>query len=534
MSERLKADTYPMDASSGRSGRANSTRRDFLKRSAVAVTAPAMIRRQDEGDQRNTQREHAQNPPNILIIIADQFRWDFVSAYGLNPMNVTPHIDSIARRGVAFQHAVTNQPWCSPSRACLLTGQYATQHGVWRLGPGLRPGTTTLATELRNHGYTTNYIGKWHLSPNSSDKPETFGFVSPEYRGGFLDLWEASNILEVTSHPYEGNMWNADGTVLHFQDTYRVDYLTQRAVSFLRQEHHRPFLLVVSQLEPHEQNDMNRPVPPRQYEGKYINGFVPEDLRFFPGMWQQLLPDYYGAIKAIDDSVGVLLKALSEQHLDDNTIVVMLSDHANHFLTRTYAEWKCTPHDSSIRIPLLIQGPGFDQSRMVPEIVSMVDIAPTLLDAVGLKIPDSIQGRSFFPLMRSREAQAVWRNEALIQFSGSAIGRALRTHEWLYCVVDPEKSGEDAPNSGKYQEYQIYNLAADPHQLVNFVGRRERGDWDEFSARTGADELRERLKTRLIEAGEDKPVITQILGKQVAVPGQSNPIIIPPPHGLYP
>ena len=225
---------------------------------------------------------------------------------------------------------------------------------------------------------------------------------------------------------------------------------------------------------------------------------------------------------------------MSEQHLDDNTIVVMLSDHANHFLTRTYAEWKCTPHDSSIRIPLLIQGPGFDQSRMVPEIVSMVDIAPTLLDAVGLKIPDSMQGRSFFPLMNSREAQAAWRNEAFIQFSGSAIGRAIRTPEWMYCAIDPDHSGEDAPNSARYQEYQIYNLAADPHQLLNFVGRRESGNWDEFSMRTAADELRHRLRERLIEAGEDQPVITQILGRQVSVPGQPNPIIIPPPHGLYP
>lgn len=472
--------------------------------------------------------------PNILIIISDQFRWDYVGVYGLNPMGITPNIDSIARRGVGFQNTFTNQPWCSPSRACLMTGQYATRHGVWKLGPGLRPDAVTLATVLRSHGYSANYIGKWHLSPNSLDIPKTLGWVPPEYRGGFLDLWEASNILELTSHPYEGDIWNADGTVMHYEDTYRIDYLTQRAVRFLSQEHERPFLLVVSHIEPHEQNDMKRPVPPRQYEGKYVNGFVPQDLRFFPGMWQQLMPDYYGAIKAIDDSVGTLLKTLTEQHLADNTIVVMLSDHANHFLTRTYAEWKCTPHDSSIRIPLLIQGPGFDESRMIPEIVSMVDIAPSLLDAAGVPVPDSMQGRSFFPLVGSREAQNSWRNEAFIQFSGSAIGRAIRTPDWLYCAVDPGRSGHEYPNSATYQEYQIYDLAADPHQLRNFVSRREWGDWDEFSRRTAANELRERLRSRIAEAGEGEQVVSQVVGKQVVVPGQPNPTISPPPHGLYP
>ena len=533
MTDHLNKNPNADDALSGCSEPRQPTRRDFFKRSAAAVSASAMAIGEASGTNYDAPQEQTRKPPNILIIISDQFRWDYVGAYGLNPMNLTPNIDSIARRGVAFQNAVTNQPWCSPSRACLLTGQYANTHGVWRLGPGLRPDTGTLATELRSRGYTANYIGKWHLSPNSSEKPESFGWVPQENRGGFLDLWEASNVLEVTSHPYEGNMWSADGSVMHFRDIYRVDYLTERAVRFLRQPHDKPFLLVVSQLEPHEQNDMDRPVPPRQYEGKYVNGFVPADLRFFPGMWQQLMADYYGAIKAIDDSVGVIFKTLSEQHLTDNTIVVMLSDHANHFLTRTYAEWKCTPHDSSIRIPLLIQGPGFDHARMIPEVVSMVDIAPTLLDAAGFRIPDSMQGRSFFPLLSSQQAQKEWRNEAFIQFSGSAIGRALRTPEWMYCAVDPGKSGDDAPNSDTYQEYQMYNLAADPHQLLNFIGRRESGNWDDFSSRTATDELRERLRKRIIEAGEENPVTTQLIGKQVVVPGRK-PTINPPPHGLYP
>ena len=527
--------------STGRPGAKATTRREFLKRSAATAAVPAMAFNAQAGKAEGAaQRNQPGKPPNILIVIADQFRWDCVGAYGLNPMGVTPNLDSIARRGAAFQNAVTNQPWCSPSRACLFTGQYGTRNGVWELGPGLRTDATTLATVLRSQGYTTNYIGKWHLAPHTANSQEVdplgsngLGYVPPRYRGGFLDLWQAANVLELTTHPYEGNLWDADGKVIHYEGTYRVDYLTQLAVQFLKQKHEKPFLLVVSQLEPHEQNDADRPVPPKKYAGKYVNPFVPQDLKALPGMWQELLPDYYGGIKAIDDSVGVLLKTLSEQGLSENTIVVMLSDHGNHFLTRTYAEWKCTPHDSSIHIPLLVQGPGFDGLGMIPDVVSMVDISPSLLDAVGVKIPDSMQGRSFMPVLRSPEGRSSWRQEAFIQFAASAIGRALRTDKWTYCAIDPNQDGMAAPNSSTYQEYLAYDLQTDPHQLINLVGRRETGNWDDFSNRSGVDELRERLKSRIVEAGEDKPVVTQVEGRQVVVPGQSDPTVNPPPYGLY-
>lgn len=530
-----------MSDSKGQRKGSSATRREFLKQSAATAALPAMAWNvQAENANSEGQESRPRRPPNILIVIADQFRWDCVGAYGLNPMGVTPNIDSIAWRGAAFQNAVTNQPWCSPSRACLFTGQYGTKHGIWHLGPGLRRDATTLATVLRSHGYTTNYIGKWHLAPHTARSQTVdplgksgLGYVPPEYRGGFLDLWEAANVLELTTHPNTGNLWDGDGQVIHFEGTYRVDYLTQLAVRFLKQKHEKPFLLVVSQLEPHEQNDENRTVPPPKYAGKYVNPFVPDDLRFLPGMWQELLPDYYGGIKAIDDSVGILLNTLSEQGLSENTIVVMLSDHGNHFLTRTYAEWKCTPHDSSIHIPLLIQGPGFEHSGLIPEVVSMVDVTPSLLDAAGVTVPDSMQGKSFMPLLRSPEGRKSWRQEAFIQFANSAIGRALRTDKWTYCAIDPNKGGMSAPNSMTYQEYQVYDLKADPNQLLNLVSRRETGSWDEFSSRSDVDVLRERLRERIIEAGESQPVVTQIEGRYVIVPGQPNPTVNPPPYGLY-
>jgi arylsulfatase A-like enzyme len=499
------------DSHAASSSHSPVSRREFIRRSAAAAALPALS--SPAGGQAQAEAPSAQRTkPNIVVYIADQFRWDCVSAYGLNPMQVTPNLDGVAARGVAFQNAVTNQPLCSPSRACLFTGMYATQAGVWTLtesGTAIKPDALTLATVLRSQGYTANYIGKWHLAPGSHADAKTLGFVPHQYRGGFLDLWEGANVLEHTSHPYQGTIWNGDGEEMHFQDIYRVDYLTQRAVRFLRQKQEEPFLLVVSQLEPHFQNDLNAFAPPKGYRERYVNPFVPHDLRFFPGDWDEQLPNYYGDIKSIDDSVGTILKTLDEQALTDNTIFLFTSDHGCHFRTRN-EEYKRSPHESSIHIPLLVQGPGFNQARMVSELVSMIDVTPTLLDAAGVKVPSSMTGRSFLPLLNDPAARKAWRQEAFIQISQSMVARALRTDRWTYCVADPSLSG-DHPFSRSYIEYQMYDLASDPHQLVNLAGRRdvprlvhylgERADADV------AEHLRERLLAHMAEAGDPPAVI---------------------------
>ena len=185
------------------------TRREFLRRSATAAALPA-VPSLAAGGGLESSKEHAKRP-NVIIIHADQMRWDTVGAYGLNPMGLTPNLDAMARRGVLFTQAITNQPVCAPSRACLWTGQYPAKHGVWRNAIPLGRDATTIATVLRQEGYTTNYIGKWHLAAG------TTGPVAAQDRGGFLDLWEASNVLEFTSHPYEGDLYDANGMPIHFR-----------------------------------------------------------------------------------------------------------------------------------------------------------------------------------------------------------------------------------------------------------------------------------------------------------------------------
>ncbi len=482
-----------------------STRRDFLRGTVAATALPALSADALHGDRESRRRK--QEHPNVVILHADQFRWDALGAYGLNPTGLTPNLDAVARRGTLFRNAITNQPVCAPSRACLMTGQYPARHGVWRNGPGLAPDAPTIATAFRQAGYTTNYIGKWHLAPR------TMGPVTPEYRGGFLDLWEASNVLEFTSHPYAGNLYDANGKEIHFSDIYRVDFLTELAVRFLRQKPQQPFLLVVANIEPHFQNDWNRFVAPNGYAARYANPFVPQDLRFFPGDWQSQLPDYYGCIAKIDEAAGTILKTLAEEGMEENTIFGFASDHGCHFRTRN-TEYKRSPHESSIHVPLVIQGPGFNRSQVISQLVSMVDIAPTLLEAAGVPIPGTMQGKSAMPLVEGRAEG--WRNEVFIQMSEFVVGRALRTEQWTYAVAATNRKGEIpsprgdrytehqtpnltggstiAPYSDRYVEYQLYDLFSDPHQLVNLTGRDE-------SLRVAA-ELRERLKVRMADAGD--------------------------------
>jgi arylsulfatase A-like enzyme len=462
------------------------TRRNLLAGLPGAVAASAAM----------PQTGSARPRPNILLIVSDQFRADCIGAMGANPMNLTPNLDAMAAEGVLFRSACTNQPVCAPARGTIFTGQYPARHGVWHNGLGLDEKAVTLASSVRQAGYSANYIGKWHLAPNDNARPETHGPVPAANRGGFLDLWEAANQLEHTSHAYEGDLFDEAGKPLHFSGQYRADFMTERAQRFLRSAK-SPFLLTVSYLEVHHQNDLDAYVPPKEYANRYPNPFIPEDLRRLPGSWPSQLSDYYACVARIDDAVGSLRRTLVETGLAANTIVVFTADHGCHFKTRN-TEYKRSPHECSIHVPLIFQGPGFNRSAQVNELVSLVDLAPALLEAAGLAVPASMQGRSFLGLLDRRVAD--WRNEVYFEMSEYWTGRGLRTPQYTYAAVVPKDARwRDAANSSRYIEYALYDLYADPHQQVNLIGRPQ--------YRKIADDLRDRLKARMTEAGDPPATI---------------------------
>ncbi|MBS1820874.1 MAG: sulfatase-like hydrolase/transferase [Acidobacteria bacterium] len=438
-------------------------RRHFLRSGGIAAAATAASLSS------TSVAEPAKRKPNIVLYLSDQFRWDFVGANGANSSTRTPNLDAMAERGTNFSQCITNQPVCAPSRSVLFTSRYATETNVWRNGPGMSQTLPTLAGELRKAGYTSNLIGKWHLAPGSGQDGGP-GPVAGQWRGGFDDLWEGSNALEHTTHPYEGTIYDRDGNEITYKDQYRVDFITDRAERFLRQAHDKPFFLFVSQLEPHQQNDLNRMVGPKGSAERFINSYVPPDLRAFPGDWHQQLPDYYGACESIDASVGRLHKVLEETGQKDNTIFVFFSDHGCHFMTRNQ-EYKRSTHNSSLRVPFLIDGPGFNRAQQINELVAIIDFAPTLLEAAGVAVPSSWKGRSVMPLLDGIEERRSWPNRQLVQISESMTARTLRTKDWTYCVADI--SGGKTSSSPTYMEWQLYDQRNDPHELVNLAGRKE-------------------------------------------------------------
>jgi len=401
--------------------------------------------------------------PNIILIFSDQQRADTLGCYK-NPMGLTPNLDKLAQEGVRFENAFTNQPVCGPARGCLFTGKYATTMGVWRNGLGINPGERTSASILSKAGYQSAYIGKWHLAPKDACNN---GAVPPEYRGGFGDLWEGVNTLESTTHPYEGVIYDEKGDEIRFKDTYRVDFLTERTIRFIRErDREKPFFLSLSFLEPHQQNDWKRMAGPDGYARQLQNPYVPPDLKFFPGDWQEQLPDYYACVRRIDECTGKIIGALKESGDYENTVIIYTSDHGCHFKTRN-TEYKRSCHEASIRIPLIVSGPGCEKSVQPRNFASIVDITPTILELAGEEIPGDAEGKSLKGILAGENPP--WEDEIFIQISGYMTGRAIRTPRWKYCAATPQKAGRAF--SETYTEYQLYDLYSDPWELVNLAGR---------------------------------------------------------------
>jgi arylsulfatase A-like enzyme len=433
--------------------------------------------------------------PNVILFFTDQQRWDTVGAYRAGPLNLTPNLDRMAAQGTLFENAFTPQPVCAPARGCLQTGMWATQHGVWRNAISLLPETRTLGHRFQDAGYRTGYIGKWHLGPAGV----AGGYSDPvpaEYRTGY-DHWLASDVLEFTSRPYNVRMNDDDGNDVHLPG-YRVDALTDRAIDYIEStDSDQPFFLTVSYIEPHQQNSLDRLVAPDGYAARYKDyPHVPWDLVGTDGDWRKELPDYYGMVARLDEALGRLLDSVERSGLADNTVVLFFSDHGCHFRTRN-SEYKRSPHDGAIRIPLVACGPGFDGRGHVSELTSLMDLPPTLCEVAGEDVPDEMGGNSLLALFDERCSD--WPDDVFVQISESMVGRAVRTSRWKYCAVAPGLDGWDHKAGDNYTDYCLYDLENDPWEQNNLVGRTEYRDI--------ADEMRNRLLVRMRRAGEGEATI---------------------------
>lgn len=442
--------------------------------------------------------------PNIIFILSDQQRWDTLGCYG-QPLDITPNLDSMAIEGVRFEYAFTNQPLCGPIRSVLQTGKYATQTGCFRNGIALKTNEKTIAHYLSDAGYEVGYLGKWHLASTSGSDEQDADFrckaVPFERRGGYKDYWLASDILEFTSHAYDGHMFDTDMKQVYFPvDRYRADCLTDFAIDYLsKRDAQKPFFLFLSYVEPHHQNDRNCYEGPIGSKEKYKNFVVPEDLIDSEGDWRQSYPDYLGCCASVDYNVGRIRKQLQELKLADNTIIIYTSDHGSHFRTRN-SEYKRSCHEGCIRVPLIIFGPGFSGGKVLNELVSLIDLPPTLMRIAECEIPKILPGNPLQQIINGSNKH--WPEDIFVQISESLVGRCIRTRRWKYAVRAPEKDGGKYPFSEIYIEQFLYDLVNDSYEKNNLI---ENTDYTDIKK-----QLRQQLKTRIISIEGYKPRILPV------------------------
>ena len=426
--------------------------------------------------------------PNIIFYFSDQQRADT-----LNP-EIMPNVWDLGEDGVCFSDLYTCQPVCGPARACLQSGMYATQNKCYVNGIPLDENTKTPAHIFSENGYDTAYIGKWHLA---SDRFKGIGVhcetsAIPKSRQGGYDYLRAADVLEFTSHGYDGYVFDENGNKIDFTG-YRADCINDFAIEYINNHNsEKPFFMFISQLEPHHQNDRGHFEGPKEAIEKYKDYPIPDDLSFLKGDYKEEYPDYIAAINSLDNNVGRLVEALKAKGIYDNTVIVYTSDHGCHFKTRN-REYKRSCHDASIHIPLVFGGGAIEKDDTKTCLASLIDLPPTLLSLAGITVPESYSGN----VLPVNGLSAPERDCVFVQISESHIGRCVRTKKWKYSAK-ARGSGNFRYKAKTYYDDFLYDLENDKNEKNNLVNNEKYYNI--------LLQMRDLLSREMVNAGEKAPV----------------------------
>ena len=411
---------------------------------------------------------------NVVLILSDAHRYDALGFMG-HPFLETPRLDSLAEHGVHLRNAFVTTSLCSPSRASILTGLYTHKHRVidnQRLVP---EGTLFFPEWLQKAGYTTAFVGKWHMGHGADDpRPGFDHWVSFRGQGHYLP-------------PSPNYTLNVNGKRMP-QKGYITDELTDYAVEWLKQQQgaERPFFLYLSHKAVHANF-----TPAECHEGRYAEvpfelpaSGDPDDpeyqrqprwLRDQRNSWHGVDFPYHSdldvaryykryseSLLAVDDSVGRVLDQLEKMGVLDDTLVVYMGDNGFMFGEHGLID-KRVVYETSIRVPMLMRCPALFPGRGVLEqVVANIDVGPTILHAAGLKTPTHMDGRSVIPLLRGETTD--WREYFLYvyywekNFPHSPTVFALRGDRYKYITY-----------YGLWDTDELYDLQADPGETDNLV-----------------------------------------------------------------
>lgn len=417
--------------------------------------------------------------PNILVVMADQFRAASLGILGEDPVH-TPHLDRLAQQGCLALQAISGYPVCSPHRAMFLTGMRPETNGVTHnvnsetaaQGVGLHDGLPTWASTLREHGWRTGYIGKWHLEP-PVPADETFGegrrddgkvwdaWSPPTRRFGF-DFWYSYGAADRHLAPH---YWTTDAARDQRVDVdqWSAEHETDVAIRFIRDAGEEPFALMVSLNPPHQPFD--------QVPDRYCDAYRSLDdaaLLNRPNVRHgaeaareaaEIARDYFAAITGVDEQIGRLIAAVDERGDDRRTVILFTSDHGMQLGSHDLL-YKNVAYEESMRLPLIVRAPGLVPAGETRTIIDSLDFAPTILGLAGVSTSDErIAGRDRSAALRGAEtaddddASLYWRYASR---SDPSSARGLRTSTAKIVATWHPASG---------LEVRFFDLAADPYEL---------------------------------------------------------------------
>ncbi|MFM7160041.1 MAG: sulfatase [Planctomycetaceae bacterium] len=390
-------------------------------------------------------------PPNVIVVLVDDLGWRDLGVTG-NRFIETPHLDRLARRGLHFTCAYANAPNCSPTRACLMSGQYTPRHGVYTVvDPNQKPGgawqrllparnspelptqSVTLAESLRDGGYATAFFGMWNLGRGRS------GPVSPGGQG--FDKVVFPDSLGFGKDAYR----DSDGN-------YLSDRLTDEVLRFIEQKSRTPFFVYFAD------HAVHAPFDPR-----------PDLLQKYTAKRDQTgerghTAEYAATVEAVDQNMGRLVEKLEQLGLVEETLLIFTSDNGGTGSSSAPLRGnKGQLYEGGIRVPLLLAGAGVSQpGREISEPVLSLDLYPTVLELAGLPTPagQSLDGRSLAPLLAGARE---WPGRDLFWHFPCYAGRgapsaAIRSGEWKLIEFF------ESPNRP-----ELYDLAQDPGEQRNLA-----------------------------------------------------------------
>lgn len=426
-------------------------------------------------------------PMNIIFILSDDHRYDYMGFMHTVQGLETPAMDRMAKEGAHLENAFVTTSLCSPSRASILTGQYAHTHTVVDNSAPLPDNLTFFPQYLQKKGYKTAFMGKWHMG-NTGDDPQP----------GF-DEWVSFS----GQGQYYGNTLNVNGKrEQESKDVYITDDLTDRAVNWMNSVKDKPFCLYLSHKGVHAEfkpakrhigkyKDLPIVCPPSMYltandsskqygiitaprttvNYKDIPAWVRKQRYSWHGvdfMYHGQIPFdefyhlYLETLQSVDESIQQVMDWVVNNGLADNTMIVYMGDNGFQFGEHGLID-KRTAYEASMRVPLLVWAPGLVRAgTVIPQMIVNIDLAPTFLDIAGISKPPQMQGSSFLPLLKGESI--AWRDKVFYEyyweqsFPQTHTTFAVRTDRYKYIAY-----------KGIWDLNELYDLEKDPYEMNNLI-----------------------------------------------------------------